>query len=292
MSDKFESILSLEDGAKSKMRGAVEGRLTSVLFVLCLVCSTFLSIVQTDVVNPFAPELWVGLANRFLTSYLTFIIFITPGEQDELMRDDRHKSIAAKLDELSEGIYQGGLLSVFYAFCAHKEQAIYSKRLKSAYTRFMSDEEYATMADEPLRVLRQRKQAGDITAEQYKAVKKARRTRLRQVHPARILSSCAVDSTEEAGMAIVSYAKRSIASKPITFMVMSLVLNSLTFTWGDTTAFDAIAGIVTSAIIIFYSAYSGYKVGRNSAIWETSQKNHRIRFILEFEEWRNKTATP
>ena len=286
MSDKFESILSLEDGAKARMRGAVEGRLTSVLFVLCLVCSTFLSIVETGVVNPFAPELWVGLANRFLTSYLTFIIFIAPGEQDELLRDEKHKSIADKLDTLSEAIYHGGLLSTFYEFCAHKEQVIYSKRLKSAYTRFMDDEEYSATADMPLRALRKQKRAGDLTKEQYKAVKKARRVRLRQIHPARVLSACAIDNTEEAGMAVMSYARKSIASKPITFMVMSLVLNSLTFTWGDTTAFDAVIGIITSAIIIFYSAYSGYKVGRNSAIWETSQKNHRIRFILEFEEWR------
>lgn len=286
MGEKFDSILSLEDGARARLRGAVERRLTSVLFVLCLVCSTFLSIVETGVVNPLAPELWVGLANRFLTSYLTFIIFIAPGEQDELARDDKHKTVADKLDALSEAIYHGGLLSAFYEFCAHKEKVIYSKRLKSAYTRFMEDEEYEALADASLRALRKDKRAGIITKEKYKAIKKARKVHLRQIHPARVLSACAVDSTEEAGMAVISYAKRSIASKPITFMLMSLVLNSLTFTWGDTTIFDAIIGVITSAMIIFYSAYSGYKVGRNSAIWETSQKNHRIRFILEFEEWR------
>jgi hypothetical protein len=57
-------------------------------------------------------------------------------------------------------------------------------------------------------------------------------------------------------------------------------------TWTSTSPAEAIVGVVTSGVIIFYSALSGYKVGKNSAIWETSQKSHRIRFLKEFDEWR------
>ena len=287
MGETFTDLLSAEESAKMRIKGALEGRLTTVLFVMCLVCSSALSIVETGVVNPLAPELWVGLANRFLTSYVTYILFITPGERDELMRDKKHGAVAALLDELSEEVYHGGMLSRFYAFCTVKEQELLEKRKRRIYSRYLDSDRYAELEAFHEKRLRAEYKAGRLTKEQYTAVKQAKRQKPHAIRPAYILSACAVDKTEEAGISVMSYAKKSILTKPVTFVVMSLVLNSVTFTWADTTLFNAVIGIVTSAIIIFYSALSGYKVGRTSAAWETAQRQHRIRFLREFEEWKS-----
>ena len=82
-----------------------------------------------------------------------------------------------------------------------------------------------------------------------------------------------------------SYVKRCVLSKPVSFAMMSLAVNSITFAWTDTTVFEAAVGIAISAMLIFFSALSGYRVGRGGAIEKTAQRQNRIRFLREFEEW-------
>lgn len=286
MEEQFGNLLAIGDDAKSRIKDAVESKLTSVLFVACLLCSSVMSIVETGVVNPFAPELWIGVANRFLTSYVTYLLFVTPGERDEIERDKKHSAVMQMLDELSEAIYNGGLLSAFYKFCEKKEVDLLYIRRRRIYSRYLDDKRYTDLFALTKKELVKEKKLGHITDEQYRAIMKTRRVKTKHIKAAYILSACAIDKTEEAGTFVVSYAKRSIMSRPFSFILMSIVLNSVTFAWTDTTLLDAVVGIVTSAIIIFFAALSGYKVGRNSAIWETSQRQHRIRFLYEFEEWR------
>lgn len=286
---ELDEIISAGEGAQKKLKSAVESKLTSVLFALCLASSIVLTFVETGVVNPFAPELWVGLANRFITTYVTFILFIGPGERDELMRTSRHHRISEELEALSQSIYAGGLLTPFYAFCAEKEKKMAEQRSRSIYERYVTAEVYEACTGLTKKELTAKKRRGELTNDQYKAVKKALAVRARPIKPAYVLSSCMIDKTEEAGGPVMSYAKKSILTKPVSFVVMSIILNSVTMTWTSTSVADAIVGIVTSGVIIFYSALSGYKVGKNSAEWETSQKTHRIRFLREFDEWREKT---
>ena len=131
--------------------------------------------------------------------------------------------------------------------------------------------------------------AGRLTKEQYSAYIKASKVKPKRIKPAYILSCCPLDKTEEAGTDVMSYAKKSILSKPVSIIVMSVVLNSVTLTWTGTSAMEVIMGIATSGVLIFCSALSGYKVGQNSAEWNTSQRHLSIRFIKEFHERRNST---
>lgn len=283
---EFDEILAAGDGAQKKMKSAIEGKLTSVLFALCLASSIVLTFVETGVVNPFSPELWVGLANRFITTYVTFILFIGPGERDELLRTPRHHQIAEELESLSRKIYAGGLLTPFYEFCAEKENKSAEKRSRAIYERYVTYEIYAACVGLTKRELSAKKKRGELTKDQHAAIKKALAVKAKPIRPAYVLSPCMIDKTEEAGGPVMSYAKRSILVKPISFIVMSIILNSVTMTWTSTSVAEAVVGVVTSGVIIFYSALSGYKVGKNSAIWETSQNTHRIRFLKEFDEWR------
>ena len=283
----FDDIIQAGEGTQKRLKGAVEGKLTSVLFILCLASSIVLTFVETGVVNPFAPELWVGLANRFITTYVTFILFIGPGENDELLRTPRHNAIAEELENISRAIYAGGLLTPFYEFCAVKEKKNAEKKRRAIYERYVTTEVYDECTRLTKRELAEMKKNGKLTKEQHDAVKKALAVKARPIKPAYILSSCLFDKTEEAGTAVMSYAKKSILTRPVSFVVMSIILNSVTMTWTSTSPAEAIVGVVTSGVIIFYSALSGYKVGKNSAIWETSQKSHRIRFLKEFDEWRS-----
>lgn len=286
--NKFGNLLFAEDAVKGKLRSALEGKLTTVLFLMCLFCSAALSLVETGIVNPLSPRLLVNFANRFLTTYITYILFISPGESDELMRDSKHASVRGTLDALSEKVYHGGLLSQFYAFCSLKEQTNLEKRRRRIYSRFLEEERYRELSALSKVQLVNLKQEGKITEAQYKVVRQAARQKLKAIRPAYILAESAEDNTEEAVTSVTSYAKRCILSKPVTFALMSLAVNSITFAWTDTTVFEAVVGIATSAMIIFFSAFSGYRVGRNSVVQETAQRQHRIRFLCEFEEWSAK----
>lgn len=286
--NKFGNLLFAEDAVKGKLRSALEGKLTTVLFLMCLFCSAALSLVETGIVNPLSPRLLVNFANRFLTTYITYILFISPGESDELMRDSKHAAVRGTLDSLSEKVYHGGLLSQFYAFCSLKEQMNLEKRRRRIYSRFLEEERYRELSALSKVQLVNLKQEGKITEAQYKVVRQAARQKLKAIRPAYILAESAEDNTEEAVTSMTSYAKRCILSKPVTFALMSLAVNSITFAWTDTTVFEAIVGIATSAMIIFFSAFSGYRVGRNSVVQETAQRQHRIRFLCEFEEWSAK----
>lgn len=285
MGEKFGDLLAGEDAVKSKVRGALEGRLTSVLFFVCLFCSAALSLVETGFVNPLSPELIVNFANRFLTTYITYLLFITPGEADELNRDEKHNVVRKTLDELSERVYHGGLLSRFYAFCSDKERSNLDKRRRRIYSRFLDAGRYAELSALTRVQLVNLKQEGKITEAQYKAVRQASKQKLKPIRPAYILAECAEDSTEEAVTSPASYVKRCVLSKPVSFAMMSLAVNSITFAWTDTTVFEAAVGIATSAMLIFFSALSGYRVGRGGAIEKTAQRQNRIRFLREFEEW-------
>lgn len=286
MGEKFGDLLAGEDAVKSKVRGALEGRLTSVLFVVCLLCSAALSLVETGIVNPLSPELLVNFANRFLTSYITYILFISPGEADELARDEKHKGVREMLDELSERVYHGGLLSRFYAFCTEKEQTNLAKRRRRIYSRFLDEARYRELAALTRVQLKNLEQEGKITEAQYRAVRQAARQKVKPIKPAYVLAACAEDDTEDAVTSMASYVKKCVLSKPVTFAMMSLAVNSITFAWTETTVFEAVVGIATSAMIIFFSALSGYRVGRTATIRETAQRQHRIRFLREFDEWR------
>lgn len=283
----FDDIISASENVKERAKSAVEGRLTTALFVLCLTASIVLSFVETGVINPFSLELWVGLANRFLTTYVTFILFISPGERDEIARNERHRAAEALLEELSTGIYNNNLLTAFYAFCETKEKENAEKKRRHIYSRYLTQTAYDGL--QGIKHAKAEYKAGRLTKEQYKAYMAAYKVKPKHIKPAYILSCCPFDKTEEAGTDVMSYARKSILSKPVTFIIMSICLNSVTLTWTGTSLADVIVGIATSGVLIFCSALSGYKVGQNSAEWNTSQRHLSIRFIKEFHERHTQT---
>ena len=76
--------------------------------------------------------------------------------------------------------------------------------------------------------------------------------------------------------------------RPVMLVFWNVLIHSMTFLGAEAFSVGMLISILTSTFSIVVSAFVGYDVGRNSAIWQTAQRESRIRFLLEFDEWKQK----
>lgn len=289
MDENFDALLDLKENVTRRIRASLEGKLMTALLIGCILVSAFFSIVDLGVINPFDPTVWIRLGTQLVTSYLVFLMFIDPGERAEVMRVGEHKSIRDRLSTLSEEISRNGLMARFHAFCRHKEERGTEERRRQIYGRYMDDSTFSALSGVPVKDLRRRFRAGEITRGQYMAVRRASVASVRTLRPELILSSDPATPPEEIGKRI-TYRQRKTLQRPIVLVLLNVLTHSMTFLGAEAFSIGMLISVLTSTFSIAVSAFVGYDVGKNSAIWQTTQRQSRIRFILEFEEWNIKKA--
>lgn len=285
MDNAFDDLLGAKDKLKGKIRTSLEGKLVTALLVGCILVSAFLSVVKFDAINPFDPALWLRLGNQLLTSYLVFLMFIDPGERSEILSNAEHGEIRRHLIELSTAISAGGLMAQFRAFCRKKETERLEDRRRYIYGRYLDDEQYAALS--ACKDLKTRYKAGEITKKEYKVVKRAVKASLAPYHPEQILTSDPASPRAKLD-GRVTYRQKKVFQRPVMLVVWNIIINSMAFAGAEAFSIGMLITILTSTFSIAISAFVGYDVGRNSALWTTAQRQQRIAFLQEFEEWNRK----
>ena len=285
MDNAFDDLLGAKDKLKGKIRTSLEGKLVTALLVGCILVSAFLSVVKLDAINPFDPALWVRLGNQLLTSYLVFLMFIDPGERSEILSNEEHGAIRRRLIELSTAISAGGLMAQFRAFCRKKETERLEDRRRYIYGRYLDDEQYASLS--ACKDLKARRKAGEITKKEYKAVKRAVKASLVPYHPEQILTSDPASPRAKLD-GRVTYRQKKVFQRPVMLIIWNIIINSMAFAGAEAFSIGMLITILTSTFSIAISAFVGYDVGRNSALWTTAQRQQRIAFLQEFDEWNRK----
>lgn len=288
MDNAFDDLLGAKDKLKGKVRSSLEGKLVTALLIGCIFVSAFFSVMQLDMANPFDPTVWVRLGNQILTAYLVFLMFIDPGERSEILMNEEHGAVKQKLADLSSAISTGGLMAPFRAFCRKKENDRLEDRRRYIYGRYLDDAQYASLCERD--DLKEQYKAGELDKRVYRAVRRAKRASVSPYHPERILTSdpAAPSASLESR---VTYRQKKVIFRPVILIVWNLVINSLTIVGAEAFTLGMLITIITSTFSIAISAFIGYDAGRNSALWTTAQRRHRIAFLLEFEEWRKSLAT-
>jgi hypothetical protein len=288
MENSFDALLTAKDTAGRRVRSSLEGKLMTVLLIGCILVSAFFSVVQLGIVNPFDPTVWVRLGNQLLTSYLVFLMFIDPGERSEFSRIEEHGTVRRRLAELSERIGRDGLMADFRAFCRRKEIEASDTRRRLLYSRYVDEAGFAELVALKPRELRRRwwKEKA-LTYAQYRAVRRAKHVRVRELRPDLILSSDPSTPPETLGGRI-TYRQRKVMQRPVMLVFWNVLIHSMSFLGTEAFSVGMLISILTSTFSIVVSAFVGYDVGRNSAVWQTAQRESRIRFLLEFDEWKQK----
>lgn len=287
MEDVYESIIGAKDELGRRVKTSLEGKLMTALLVACILSSALLSIVKLGIVNPFDPAVWIRLGNQLLTSYLVFLMFIDPGERAEFTRIEEHATVRRQLAELSAAISRDGLMARFVAFCKYKAEEGLESRQWRIYNRYMDVGMFAELYALSRIELKQKFREGVVSREIYRAVRKASRLKLHPVRPAAVLSADPSAPTETIGERI-TYRQRKTLQRPVILILWNVLVHSLTFMGAEAFSIGMLISIITTTGSIIISAFVGYDVGKNSAIWQTAQRQNRIRFLLEFEEWNRK----
>ncbi len=287
MDEAYDAILGAKDALGRRIKTSLEGKLMTALLVACILSSALLSIVKLGIVNPFDPAIWIRLGNQLLTSYLVFLMFIDPGERAEFARIEEHATVRRQLAELSAAISRDGLMSRFLAFCKYKATEGLESRRWQIYNRYMDVSMFAELCALSRIELKRKHKEGDISIEIYRAVRRATRLKLHTVRPATVLSADPSTPTEEIGERI-TYRQRKTLQRPVMLILWNVLVHSLTFMGTEAFSIGMLISIITTTGSIIISAFVGYDVGKNSAIWQTAQRQNRIRFLLEFEEWDRK----
>lgn len=286
MDEHFDVLLDAKDAVGRKLKTSLEGKLMTALLMACIFSSALLSVVKLGIVNPFDPALWIRLGNQLLTSYLVFLMFIDPGERSEFERSEEHASVCKRLAELSSFVSQEGLMAAFLAFCEHKATETRKRRQWQIYSRYTDVPTFQTLIALPAAELRTRKRKGQISRELYRAVRKSSRLKVHMVRPSVILSHNS--STTSEGIERISYRQKKTIQRPVMLILWNVLINSLTFMGAEAFSLGMLISITTTTGSIIVSAFIGYDVGKNSAIWLTAQRQNKIRFLHEFMEWHNK----
>lgn len=291
MENNFDALLSVKAAAGRRVRSSLEGKLMTVLLIGCILVSAFFSVVQLGVVNPFDPTVWVRLGNQLLTSYLVFLMFIDPGERSEFSRIEEHSTVRRRLAELSERIGREGLMADFRVFCRRKEMEAIETRRRLLYGRYVDEVGFSELsALKPGDLRRKWWKEKSLTFGQYVAVRRAKHVRVRELRPELILSSDPSTPPEALGGRI-TYRQRKVMQRPVMLIFWNVLIHSMTFLGAEAFSVGMLIGILTSTFSIIVSAFVGYDVGRNSAIWQTAQRETRTRFLLEFDEWKQQKNT-
>jgi hypothetical protein len=216
-----------------------------------------------------------------------YIVFIPQGEKSERSSSPSYKPNCIKWGELSTKIRTGGMLETFRRFC-REQLEVERREIRSViignHTTFSFQEyieRYSKLSSAELKDLYQK---GDLSKEEYKAIKKCNgKIKVKPINSVLILSGVARASYNDAGRTDSNFVLKWLAQRPLMIVLFAIMANALSGTFSGLNL-SAIYGMILDILSIIIASFVGFGAGEQAIRDKDDKIKNRILFIESFLE--------
>ncbi len=291
-----ESVFSVIDEKTRAYKATLYHRfrqnLSYVVLFFVLAFTVIIPFATLGVVPFFSAAFVADTVYMTLCTYTAYLLFLPMGKTGGKEKSAAYFPTLSAWSALSDEVRARGELGAFAAYCKQREraeaEAVRTARIESAC---MDVSEYtARYGGLGVREVR-RVAAGNGVSRRmaWRLAFAARRVRVRGIEPARILCGAAHASVNDAGRTRLSYETRQIVKKPISCILLSLLLAGVVIYPTGSVGVGVLFTVVARVMGVLLSACSGFSVGINAVGAETEQMRMRILFLSSFRECVDKT---
>lgn len=277
----------------NKLKDLLKNYIAYVMLAFVLVVQTASKLYELTFQNIFSASYFIDISTTIASTMLMYIIFAPIGTEKEIERNDGYHSNVARWSELSAKIREG-LSTVFTAFCRKREteereelrREIIENRTMIPYEEYVG--KYRSLSKSELRGILN---AGDISKEEYKAIKAANNVkRIKPINPLLILCGVEHHRLNDAGRSEPNGLIKWMRRRPAVMLLSNILLNSILPIYKGYQGAEAIYAMLLSAVSTITAAYVGYSVGVTQVKEKNEVIKNRIFFIETFEESNQKAG--
>lgn len=281
----YDMIATAGEGFKKRLYNAIRNNLPFIILVFNIVGYAATKLFDTQLVNPFTPDYFAALTTNLLSSAVTYACFMQYGERMGKATIDGYGKAVAIWSEMS-GRVRSSLSAEFVEHCKARLEAEREERRVTIILNntTMSSEQYLstyrTMSREQLKKL---KKSGGITAEEYRAIKRANgNIKIKPINPLLILCGVKSSHINDAGRDGVSYATINLISRPLLTFVLTALVAMFRGPFIGVTDTAVICDIIYVALMIVVASFTGYSAGMTSAHRDFDKIKGRVFFLEDF----------
>lgn len=222
-----------------------------------------------------------------LCTYSAYLLFLPMGKTNGKAKSVSYFPSLSRWSALSDDIRAHGALSAFDAFCkARMETERTEKRRAIVEGCCLDMSVYLAQfaAETPREVYEKARAAGFSYRRARKLSRAAAHIRVRTIAPMRILCGASRVSLNDAGRGRISYETRQVVKKPISCILLSVLLAGVVIYPTASIGIGVLFTVVARVLGVLLSACSGFSVGVSAVAAETEEMRVRILFLSAFFE--------
>lgn len=272
-------------GAKAK--NALQDYLVYLLLAFVLIVQTVAELYTVTVHNIFTAGYFLNMATSIASTMVIYILFAPVGSEKESLRNLGYRQNLTKWAELSTHV-RAGRNGEFTEFCHRREAEEREERQREIVennTMIPYAEYVSKFRDLSRSQLKNLKKRGEISPEDYKALKSANNAKkIKPINPLLILCGVEHRHLNDAGRDDRSSLWRWMVKRPAVILITDIVINSIQPIYNGAKNADAIYAMLLSALSTVIAACVGYRVGVSQIREKNEIVKNRIFFIEIFEE--------
>lgn len=260
----------------------------SYVVLLCVLALTIVIPFATLAVVPFwSASFLADTLYMTLCTYTAYLLFLPMGKGSGKAKSLSFFPVLERWSALSEEVRQKGALTAFAAYCGQRmeEERVEAER-RLVQAACIEPTEFAQVyAGHSGRALSRLARERGLSRRQRRLLHRAvRGKRVRAIEPTRILCGASRATINDAGRSGISYETRQIIKKPISCILLSLLLAGVVIYPTGSVGVGVLFTIVARVTGVMLSACSGFSTGVNAVAAETEQMRMRILFLSAFAE--------
>ena len=273
-----------------KVKTGVQKYLIVIVLLFNIALQIISRLFKFGLQNAITPEFLVDCFISTVTSILCFISFIPFGNADEMKRSSTFANIVAKWSELTNKVREG-MLQLFQKFCRTQvdRERVETKKFILANNTVIEYDEYVEKYEGKSKSeLKECLKLGQISNEEYKALCKCNRVKIKPINALSVLNGAKKTSVNDAGRDDSNYAISKTLQRLIVILALSFIINSITTTFtggGENVLLD----IMLATLSIVNASVCGYTTGVNNFRHNEDKIKARVMFLSLFLEEQNNT---
>ena len=287
MSNAFESYDAAVATTTEKIKRAVVDFFPYLLILANILFMVLNTLFTVGVQNPFSRDTIIKTLMNCTTSTLSYACFVGYGDRNTRKVSKTFADNLKTWGAVSERIRKGAFFEAFLDYCKaavevereDKRVAIVTNHTRISVSKY--NEIYRHMTSSQLR---REVKAGNLTRREAEYLRRANgNIKARPINPLLLLCGSSLENINDAGRARDASALGSILARPVSVLTFSVVLAAVTCTF-DGFSMTTLYSMLSSAFMIFVSAFLGYEKGANNARKTNEAVKNRIVFLERFEK--------
>lgn len=290
------SVFDKVDAGKTSASASIKKWFSDAFpYLLLLVNISFMvvnSLFDLGVQNPFNEQALIKTFLNCVTSTMAYACFVVYGETNAKNTMADYRANCKVWGETSDSIRRGDSFERFLEYCkeqVEKEREEIRLSYITNHTRLSITEFNEQYRTSTKAYRRQKLKEGAITFIEYWYIGKAcGNIRVSPINPLLLLCGAKVNNLNDAGRAEGGSVLKTVALKPLTMLLSTVVCGSITCIYSGVADGTAVFQMLISAFLIISSALMGYSSGVGNVRKTNDAIKSRIIFLERFQKIQNK----